>query len=81
MENNGLQQKPLDQRVGLVISNPTYRRLWGIGLLSRTMHWLETVALGIFVFELTGSPFWVGVVGFFAVGSYVHIWSSCWFDC
>tara|TARA_B100000809_G_C15129668_1_gene527809 strand:- start:580 stop:1728 length:1149 start_codon:yes stop_codon:yes gene_type:complete len=28
------------------------------------MHWLETVALGIFVFELTGSPFWVGVVGF-----------------
>ena len=64
MENNGLQQKPLDQRVGLVISNPTYRRLWGIGLLSRTMHWLETVALGIFVFELTGSPFWVGVVGF-----------------
>ena len=64
MENNGLQQKPLDQRVGMVISNPNYRRLWGIGLLSRTMHWLETVALGIFVFELTGSPFWVGVVGF-----------------
>ena len=64
MEKNGLQQKPLDQRVGMVISNPNYRRLWGIGLLSRTMHWLETVALGIFVFELTGSPFWVGVVGF-----------------
>jgi len=64
MENTGLQQKPLSQRFGLVISNPTYRRLWGIGLLSRTMHWLETVALGIFVFELTGSPFWVGVVGF-----------------
>ena len=54
MEKNGLQQKPLDQRVGMVISNPNYRRLWGIGLLSRTMHWLETVALGIFVFELTG---------------------------
>jgi MFS family permease len=25
---------------------------------------METVALGIFVFELTGSPFWVAVVGF-----------------
>ena len=64
MGNSGLQQKPLSKRFGLVISNPSYRRLWGIGLLSRTMHWLETVALGIFVFELTGSPFWVGVVGF-----------------
>ena len=28
------------------------------------MRWMETVALGIFVFELTGSPFWVAVVGF-----------------
>ena len=25
---------------------------------------METVALGIFVFEMTGSPFWVAVVGF-----------------
>ena len=25
---------------------------------------METVALGIYVFELTGSPFWVAVVGF-----------------
>jgi len=25
---------------------------------------METVALGIFVFELTGSPFWVAIVGF-----------------
>jgi len=28
------------------------------------MRWMETVALGIYVFELTGSPFWVAVVGF-----------------
>lgn len=28
------------------------------------MRWMETVALGIFVFELTGSPFSVAVVGF-----------------
>ena len=28
------------------------------------MRWMETVALGIFVFELTGSPFWVAIVGF-----------------
>ena len=28
------------------------------------MRWMETVALGIFVFELTGSPFWVAIIGF-----------------
>jgi MFS family permease len=28
------------------------------------MRWMETVALGIYVFELTGSPFWVALVGF-----------------
>jgi MFS family permease len=28
------------------------------------MRWLETLALGIFVFQLTGSPFWVAIVGF-----------------
>jgi MFS family permease len=28
------------------------------------MRWMETVALGIYVFELTGSPFWVAIVGF-----------------
>jgi MFS family permease len=46
------------------MSNPSYRRLWGIGIASTTMRWMETVALGIFVFELTGSPFWVALVGF-----------------
>jgi len=52
------------QRFRLVISNPSFRRLWGIGIASTTMRWMETVALGIFVFELTGSPFWVAVIGF-----------------
>ena len=52
------------QRFRIVISNPSYRRLWGIGLTSTTMRWMETVALGIFVFELTGSPFWVAMTVF-----------------
>jgi len=52
------------QRFKLVLSNPSYRRLWGIGIASATMRWMETVALGIYVFELTGSPFWVAIVGF-----------------
>ncbi|MCZ6539535.1 MAG: MFS transporter, partial [Chloroflexi bacterium] len=52
------------QQFKAVFANPSYRRLWGIGLASTTTRWMETVALGIFVFELTGSPFWVAVVGF-----------------
>ena len=52
------------QQFRAVIANPSYRRLWGIGVTSTTMRWMETVALGIFVFELTGSPFWVAIVGF-----------------
>ncbi|MDP7090850.1 MAG: MFS transporter, partial [Dehalococcoidia bacterium] len=52
------------QRFLSVVTNPSYRRLWGIGITSTTMRWMETVALGIFVFELTESPFWVAMVGF-----------------
>ncbi|MCH8115184.1 MAG: MFS transporter, partial [Chloroflexi bacterium] len=53
-----------DQRLKSLIGNPSYRRLWGIGLTTTTMRWMETVALGIFIFELTGSPFWVAIAGF-----------------
>lgn len=65
MKSAGFQrQERWDQRFKSVIANPSYRRLWGIGLASTTMRWMETVALGIYVFELTGSPFWVAIVGF-----------------
>ena len=36
-----------------------------MGGFSTTMRWLETVALGAFVFQLTGSPFAVGSIFFF----------------
>ncbi len=47
-----------------VVLNPDYARLWGIGVSTNVMRWLETVALGVFVYDLTGSPFMVGFVGF-----------------
>ena len=46
------------------------------------MRWMETVALGIYVFELTGSPFWVAIVGFlrmipmFLLGPFVGLVSD-----
>ena len=41
-----------------------YAKLFGIGISSNTMRWLETIALGVFVYDLTGSAFLVGFVGF-----------------
>ncbi len=47
-----------------VVLDRDYARLWGIGISTNTMRWLETVALGVFVFDLTESAFLVGFVGF-----------------
>ncbi len=47
-----------------VLFERDYARLWGIGVSSNTMRWLETVALGVFVYDLTESAFLVGFIGF-----------------
>ncbi len=47
-----------------IVLDRDYARLWGIGVSTSTMRWLETVALGIFVYDLTESAFLVGFVGF-----------------
>ncbi len=47
-----------------VVLDRDYARLWGIGVSTNTMRWLETVALGVFVFDLTESAFLVGFIGF-----------------
>ena len=46
---------------GALFGDPAYRRLWAMGATTNVMRWLETVALGFFVYELTGSPFWVAL--------------------
>ena len=47
-----------------VVLNRDYARLWGIGISNNTMRWLETVALGVYVYDLTEDAFLVGFVGF-----------------
>ena len=47
-----------------VVLDRDYARLWGIGVSTNVMRWLETVALGVFVYDLTESAFLVGFVGF-----------------
>ncbi len=62
MRRRDLPESPLDRFRAMW--NLDYGRLWGIGVATNVMRWLETVALGVFVFGLTGSPFLVGLIGF-----------------
>jgi MFS family permease len=39
-----------------------FLRVWAIGLIGNTMRWLELLAIGIFVFEVTGSALLVAVM-------------------
>ncbi|MBO67441.1 MAG: hypothetical protein CL398_03935 [Acidiferrobacteraceae bacterium] len=45
-----------------LFSNPEFSRLWCIGALSNTTRWLELLAIGVFVFDLTGSAFDVAMM-------------------
>ncbi len=42
--------------------NGQFFRLWGIGAVSSTIRWLEMLAVGVVVFDLTGSPFQVALM-------------------
>jgi MFS family permease len=43
-----------------------YRIFWAGALLSNTGTWMQALAQGFLVYELTRSPFWLGVDGFMA---------------
>jgi MFS family permease len=45
-------------------NNPNYRRYWLGQLTSNMGTWVQTVAQGWLVYQLTSSPFMLGVVGF-----------------
>lgn len=47
-----------------LLLNADYVRLWSIGVALNIVFWLETVALGLYVYELAGSAFAVGFIGF-----------------
>jgi predicted MFS family arabinose efflux permease len=49
-------------RIAQALAMPAYRRLWGIGALITTVRWLEMLALGFFVFQLTGNEFLTALV-------------------
>jgi MFS family permease len=45
-----------------VLRDPGFLRVWAVGLFGNTMRWLELLAIGIFVFEVTGSALLVAVM-------------------
>src|SRR3954468_19567739 len=49
------------------LSHRNYRVFWAGAFLSNTGTWMQAVAQGWLVLELTNSPFWLGVDGFMAM--------------
>jgi hypothetical protein len=48
-----------------VLESPVYRRIWLSGFLFSNARWVEIITSGWIVLALTGSPFLVGLTGFF----------------
>lgn len=53
-----------------LFSIPDYRRGWLLGLLSGIVRWLEFLALGVFAYQLTGSPPLVALLAIVRVAPY-----------
>ena len=45
-----------------LFSSPSFLRVWGLGFIGNTMRWLETLAIGIFVYEVTASALLVALM-------------------
>lgn len=45
-----------------LLSDRDFRRIWLVGAVYGTTRWLETLAIAVFVFQLTRSPFLVAVM-------------------
>jgi MFS family permease len=51
-------------RIVRALRNPNFRLFWSGNFLSNIGTWMQNVAQGWLVLTLTGSAFWLGVVGF-----------------
>jgi len=45
-----------------LVQNPNYVSIWLLGTLTGFIRWFQLLALGIYTFEITGSPFLVALV-------------------
>src|ERR1051325_9299366 len=60
--------KPVTRRSGMfrALSNRDYRLFWIGAFLSNVGTWMQAVAQGWLVLQLTNSPFWLGLDAFMA---------------
>jgi MFS family permease len=49
-------------RIGDLLREANYRRIWVTGICSGISRWLEMLAVGVYAFETTGSPFLVALL-------------------
>lgn len=54
--------RPAPARMSLLIANGDFWRLWYAGLIVFVVRWLETLAIAVFVYRATGSPFLVAMM-------------------
>ncbi len=47
---------------GWLVAEPDFRRLWFIGLVVFSLRWLEMLAVAVFAYQHTGSPFVVALL-------------------
>ena len=56
-----------------LFQNTSYRRLWAVGALNGIARWLEALAIGIYAFELTRSPYLVALLAMLRMAPYVAL--------
>ncbi len=50
--------------IGVLLRNPAFRRIWLVGAATGVARWLELLAVGVYTFDVTGSPFQVALMVF-----------------
>src|SRR3981081_4734175 len=66
----------------LLAGRPDFWRLWSVGLVVFTVRWLETVAIGVFVYQHTGSAFLVAMMTMLRLlpmglfGAFLGVWAE-----
>ena len=54
--------RPDDTGIRLLLHNPNYLYIWILGGLTGFIRWFQLLALGVYTFEITGSPILVALV-------------------
>lgn len=68
LETSEQPQEAVRRRGGMfrALSHRNFRLFWTGAFLSNTGTWMQAVAQGLLVYQLTHSPFWLGLDGFMA---------------